>query len=93
MTGWGKGTRPQVLGSTFRVKDKVSQRRYLDMKRWAIRSVLLGVVTLLGLLACGLQEVRSQEVTKPEVAELKIESRHVDIWSDGTRLSGDLWHL
>ena len=63
------------------------------MKRWAIRSVIVGLLALLGLLTCGLQKVRSQEVTKPEVAELKIESHHVDIWSDGTRLSGDLWHL
>ena len=62
------------------------------MKRCSIRSVIVGLVALMGLLACGLQEVRSQEAAKPEVAAFKIESRHVDIWSDGTRLSGDLWY-
>ena len=46
---------------------------------------------LSGLLVCGRQDVRSQDTAKPEVAAFKIESRHVDIWSDGTRLSGDLW--
>ena len=62
------------------------------MKRCSIRSVIVGFVALMGLLACGPQEVRSQEAAKPEVAAFKIESRHVDIWSDGTRLSGDLWY-
>jgi dienelactone hydrolase len=62
------------------------------MKRGSISSVIVGLVVLTGLLACGLQEVRSEEAPKPEVAESKIESRHVDIWSDGTRLSGDLWY-
>ena len=62
------------------------------MKRCAIRSVIVGLAALLGLLACGPQEVRSQEAAKPAVDDFKIESRHVDIWSDGTRLSGDLWH-
>ena len=56
-----------------------------------MRSVIVGLAALLGLLACGLQEVRSQEAAKPAVSAFKIESRHVDIWSDGTRLSGDLW--
>ena len=62
------------------------------MKRCSIRSVIVGLVALMGLLALGLQEVRSQEATKPAVDDFKIESRHVDIWSDGTRLSGDLWY-
>ena len=62
------------------------------MKRWAIRSVIVGLLALLGLLTFGLQKVRSQETVKPEVAAFEVESHHVDIWSDGTRLSGDLWH-
>jgi hypothetical protein len=62
------------------------------MKRCAIRSVIVGLVVLTGLLVCGLQEVRTQETAKPEVAAFEVESRHVDIWSDGTRLSGDLWY-
>ncbi len=63
------------------------------MKRCAIRSVIVGLLTLSGLLACGLQPLRSQETPKPGVAAFEVESRHVDIWSDGTRLSGDLWYL
>jgi len=62
------------------------------MKRHSMRSVIVGLVALLGLLACGLQEVRSEEAAKPAVDDFNIESRHVDIWSDGTRLSGDLWY-
>lgn len=63
------------------------------MKRCSIRSIIVGLVALMGLLALGPQEVRSQKVTKSEVVAFKIESRHVNIWSDGTRLSGDLWYL
>ena len=63
------------------------------MKRCFMRSVIVGLVALMGLLVCGLQEVRAQVVAKSEVAASKIESRHVDIWSDGTRLAGDLWYL
>jgi len=62
------------------------------MIRNSIRSVIVGLAALLGLLVCGLQEVRCQEAEKPAVDDFKIESRHVDIWSDGTRLSGDLWY-
>ena len=61
------------------------------MKSCSIRFVIAGLVALLGLLVCGLEDVRSQDTAKPEVAAFKIESRHVDIWSDGTRLTGDLW--
>jgi len=62
------------------------------MKRHSMRSVIVGLTALLGLLTCGLQEVRSEEVAKPAVDDFNIESRHVDIWSDGTRISGDLWY-
>jgi dienelactone hydrolase len=72
--------------------DKKSDGKYLDVKRFSIRFVIIGLAALSGLLACGLQEVQSQETLKSAVDEVKIESRHVDIWSDGTRLSGDLWY-
>ncbi len=62
------------------------------MKRSSIRFVIVGLLALLGLLICGRQEVRSQETAQTETAGVKIGSRHVDIWSDGTRLSGDLWY-
>ena len=61
------------------------------MKSCSRRFVIAGLVVLSGLLVCGRQDVRSQDTAKPEVAAFKIESRHVDIWSDGTRLAGDLW--
>ena len=64
----------------------------MDLERCAIRSVMVGLLALLILLTCGLQNVRSQEATKPEAAAFKIDSRNVDIWSDGRRLSGDLWY-
>ena len=63
------------------------------MKRCAIHSIIVGLLALLSLLTCGLQKLRSQETAKPEVAAFEVESRHVDIWSDGTRLSGDLSYL
>jgi dienelactone hydrolase len=57
-----------------------------------MRSVIVGIVTLIGLLACGQKEIRSQVAAVSGGAAANIESRHVDIWSDGTRLSGDLWY-
>ena len=62
------------------------------MNCYAVRSVVVGLLTLLGLLTCGPQTVRSENVTKPGVAASEVESRHIDVWSDGTRLSGDLWY-
>jgi len=62
------------------------------MKGCTVRSIVVGLLALLGLLTCGLQPVRSQETAKPGVAAFEVESRHVDIWSDGTRLSGDIWY-
>jgi dienelactone hydrolase len=62
------------------------------MKRHCMRFVILGLAALLGFLACGLREVRSEEAAKHAIDYFIIESRHVDIWSDGTRLSGDLWY-
>jgi len=52
----------------------------------------MGLVALIGLLACGQKEIRSQIAAKTELTAATIESRQVDIWSDGTRLSGDLWY-
>ena len=62
------------------------------MKGCVFRSVMMGLLALLGLLTCGLQPVRSSETAKSGIAAVEVESRHVDIWSDGTRLSGDLWY-
>ena len=63
----------------------------LNMKRCCLRAVLVGFVALIGLLACGQQEIRSEVTLKTGQPAARIESRHVDVWSDGTRLSGDLW--
>ena len=62
------------------------------MNGYAVRPIVVGLLTLLGLLTCGPQPVRSQEAAKPKIAASEAESRHIDIWSDGTRLSGDLWY-
>jgi dienelactone hydrolase len=61
------------------------------MKRHSVADVVVGLMALVGLIAWGLPDVWSQEATKPKAANVEIESRHVDIWSDGTRISGDLW--
>ena len=67
------------------------------MKRYSISSIIIGLVVLMGTIACAQTNIRSQEAPSQETAKPKytvseIESRHVDIWSDGTRLSGDLWY-
>jgi len=67
------------------------------MKRNLTSFVIVGLLTLVSIIACGLptvqsQEVRQQESIKGQPALFEIESRHIDIWSDGTRLSGDLWY-
>jgi len=53
---------------------------------------MAGLLALLGLITCGLQPLQSQETMKSRIAASEVESRHVYIWSDGTRLSGDLWY-
>lgn len=58
----------------------------------AIRSAMAGLLALLGLITCGLPPLQSQETVKSGIAASEVESRHVNIWSDGTRLSGDLWY-
>ena len=67
------------------------------MKRYSISSIIIGLVVLMGTIACAQTNIRSQEAPSQETAKPRstfseIESRHVDIWSDGTRLSGDLWY-
>lgn len=61
------------------------------MKRHSVLRVIAGIVALTGLFLCGLQDVRSEDAANPKAANGETESRHVDIWSDGTRISGDLW--
>ena len=62
------------------------------MQRCCIRPVVMGLVALIGLLACGPKEIRSQVAAETGGADAGIESRQIDIWSDGTRLAGDLWY-
>jgi dienelactone hydrolase len=67
------------------------------MKRYSTGSVIIVLTSLVSIIACGLpsvqpQEVQAQEKAKQKTTSYEIESRHVDIWSDGTRLSGDLWY-
>ena len=67
------------------------------MKRYPMSFIIIGFVVLMGILACAQTDVRSQEAPSQETGKPKhtvseIEFRHVDIWSDGTRLSGDLWY-
>jgi len=57
--------------------------------------IFLGL--LLGIISCSTGSTHSQPGTsapqdsRQTAGASDIESRHVDIWSDGTRLSGDLW--
>jgi dienelactone hydrolase len=64
----------------------------LIMKRSSIGSLTVGLVALVSIIAFGLPDGRSQEASKRGFTSSEIESRHVDIWSDGTRLSGDLFY-
>ena len=62
---------------------------------WKVTIILITVS--LGLISCAptnvqSQEAKSQAEIKQDSAAYEIESRHVNIWSDGTRLSGDLWY-
>jgi hypothetical protein len=49
------------------------------------------LMVLLGLVAWQLPSIWFQEASRAKPESVAIESRHVDIWSDGTRISGDLW--
>jgi dienelactone hydrolase len=72
-------------------------RGNFNMKRNRKSFVIVGFLALLSIIGCGLptaqsQEVRQQESIKNQYTSSEITSRHIDIWSDGTRLSGDLWY-
>ena len=61
------------------------------------KDIIILIIFSLSVISCAPTNVQSQEARPPakikqETAAYEIESRHVDIWSDGTRLSGDLWH-
>ena len=67
------------------------------MKKRYWKDILILIIVSLNVISCAPTNVQSQEA-KPQTeikqasAAYEIESRHVNIWSDGTRLSGDLWH-
>jgi dienelactone hydrolase len=46
----------------------------------------------MSLIAGSLSHAWSQEKERAKAKSIEIASRHVDIWSDGTRLSGDLFY-
>ena len=76
---------------------KMRPERNLEMKKRHWRQIILYILVSLNVISCAPTNVQSQEVktqaeVKQESATYEIESRHVDIWSDGTRLSGDIWH-
>jgi len=62
------------------------------MRRYLEGFVLAGLVAILSAIAGNLSHVWSQETARAKAKSTEIESRHVDIWSDGTRLSGDLFY-
>jgi dienelactone hydrolase len=61
------------------------------------KNMIIFIFASLLFISCAPTNVQSQQ-TKPQAeskqdsAAVEIETRHVDIWSDGTRLSGDLWY-
>ncbi len=67
------------------------------MKRNFESSIIVVLAILVMIVTCALPDARSQEVKSRKTAQARstvteIESRHVDIWSDGTRISGDLFY-
>jgi len=62
------------------------------MRRYLKRLVVAGLLVLMSVTAGNLPHVWSQETEESKAKSSKIDSRHVDIWSDGTRLSGDLFY-
>ncbi len=61
------------------------------MKMKARVYVVLSVQLLCFLLGYGFPGPSSAETVRADSAYTEIESRHVDLWSNGTRVSGDLW--
>ena len=62
------------------------------MKKGSICFGAVTVTVLVAALAIGLLGVKAEESEKGAHRSSEFESRHVDIWSDGTRMSGDLFH-
>jgi len=60
------------------------------MTKRSFVSLVVVFVAFMGIMVWGIPHVLSEETEK--VTSSEIESRHVDIWSDGTRVSGDLWY-
>jgi uncharacterized protein len=55
------------------------------MKRFSSRFIIVGIVLLVSMITNGFSKAWAQQANE-------FESRHVDIWSDGTRISGDLFY-
>lgn len=62
------------------------------MKRYLEGFIIAGLVVILSVIAGNLSHLWSQKTEKVKAKSTEIESRHVNIWSDGTRLSGDLFY-
>lgn len=62
------------------------------MKRKNESIAIFNLFVLIILITGLLKFVSAQESEKRAVTSADIESRHVDIWSDGTRISGDLYY-
>jgi dienelactone hydrolase len=56
------------------------------------KKISLGVYVLGFILLWVFQDPLPAEVVKPDSAKIEVESRRVDIWSDGIRLAGNLWY-
>ena len=63
------------------------------MRKYLECFLVVGLVAILSVIAENLSDVWSQETERAKSKSDEVESRHVDIWSDGTRLSGDLFYL
>jgi len=62
------------------------------MRRFLIGFVVAGLVTFMSVIAGDLFHVWSHETERAKAKSTEIESRPVSIWSDGARLSGDLFY-
>ena len=65
-------------------------------KKYLKNTIVIVFITLL-FISCASTNVQSQEAglqadNRQDSTVDEVDSRHVDIWSDGTRLSGDLWY-
>ena len=63
-----------------------------SMRRYPTALVVAGLIALMIFIAGNPSRVQSRETEASGTASAGIASRHVDIWSDGTRLSGDLFY-